>query len=273
METKSSARQPAGSTGVLRLLTWNLQVGIPTERPRHYLTRGWRHVLPARAPESDLDRIATSLRGYDLVALQEVDSGSLRTGYVDQVRVLAERGGFPWWYRQINRDLGHVAQHSNALLTQNKPLTVSRHRLPGRIPGRGALLATFGDPADPLAVLVAHLSLGRAARDEQFAFVRELLRGYRQVVVMGDLNAPVDPLDRSNPLVRAGLRPVHADLPTFPSWRPRRNLDHILVSEDIRVQWAGVLDGAVSDHLPLATEIVVSGSGSGDTRDRSPAAA
>ncbi|PYA79799.1 endonuclease, partial [Pseudomonas aeruginosa] len=32
--------------GRLRLLSFNIQVGISTERYRHYLTRGWQHLLP-----------------------------------------------------------------------------------------------------------------------------------------------------------------------------------------------------------------------------------
>ena len=34
--------------GRLRLLSFNIQVGISTERYRHYLTRGWQHLLPTR---------------------------------------------------------------------------------------------------------------------------------------------------------------------------------------------------------------------------------
>ena len=29
--------------GLLRLLSFNIQVGISTERYRHYVTRGWKH--------------------------------------------------------------------------------------------------------------------------------------------------------------------------------------------------------------------------------------
>ena len=50
--------------GRLRLLSFNIQVGISTERYRHYLTRGWQHLLPTRAgdqPEADR-RTARRLR-------------------------------------------------------------------------------------------------------------------------------------------------------------------------------------------------------------------
>ncbi len=40
--------KPAGlpADGRLRLLSFNIQVGISTQRYHHYLTRGWQHLLP-----------------------------------------------------------------------------------------------------------------------------------------------------------------------------------------------------------------------------------
>jgi endonuclease/exonuclease/phosphatase family metal-dependent hydrolase len=44
-------------------------------------------------------------------------------------------------------------------------------------------------------------------------------------------------------------------MPTFPSWKPRRALDHILTSADIHLDKVWTLPQAFSDHLPLAAEI------------------
>jgi endonuclease/exonuclease/phosphatase family metal-dependent hydrolase len=44
-------------------------------------------------------------------------------------------------------------------------------------------------------------------------------------------------------------------LKTFPSWRPARNLDHILVSPALRIVDAEVVAYALSDHLPLSMEV------------------
>src|SRR5690606_39930461 len=74
----------------LRLLTFNIQVGINTSSYHHYLTRSWQHFLPNRRRYENLDRIATLLSQYDVVALQECDGGSLRSGYINQVQYLAE---------------------------------------------------------------------------------------------------------------------------------------------------------------------------------------
>jgi endonuclease/exonuclease/phosphatase family metal-dependent hydrolase len=42
---------------------------------------------------------------------------------------------------------------------------------------------------------------------------------------------------------------------TFPSWRPNRKLDHILVSPSLRLAKAEVLNYAHSDHLPISVEL------------------
>lgn len=79
----------------LRLLSFNIQVGISTERYRHYLTRSWQHLLPHTGRSGNLQKIGDLLGDFDLVALQEADGGSLRSGYVNQVEHLAHLGAFP----------------------------------------------------------------------------------------------------------------------------------------------------------------------------------
>ncbi len=70
-------------------------MGISTGRYHHYLTRSWQHFLPHSGRATNLQRIGALLGDYDLVALQEVDGGSLRSGYVNQVEHLAQLGASP----------------------------------------------------------------------------------------------------------------------------------------------------------------------------------
>ena len=128
----------------LRLLSYNIQAGVYTQRYRQYLTQSWKHVLPHRERLLNLNRIASMIHGYDLVGLQEVDSGSLRSGFVDQTEYLAHRAGFPHWYKQVNRSHGKFAQHSNGLLSRIRHTHIEEHKLPG-LPGRGAIIANYGE--------------------------------------------------------------------------------------------------------------------------------
>ncbi len=239
----------------LRVLSYNIQAGVDTQHYRHYLTQSWKHVLPHRERLLNLNRIATLLSDYDLVGLQEVDSGSLRSGFVDQTEYLAHRAGFPYWFQQVNRSLGKLAQHSNGLLSRQRPRSVSEHRLPG-LPGRGAILAHYGH-GDGVVVCIMHLALGRRARMRQMAYIGERLQEYTHAIVMGDLNCGCDSREIRYLMARVGLREPSCEKSTFPSWRPMRKIDHILVSESLEIRNPRVVDYPLSDHLPIGIDVVI----------------
>lgn len=238
----------------LRMLSFNIQVGITTQQYGHYLTRSWQHLLPAASRQKNLNRIAQLIRDYDLVGLQEVDGGSLRSGFVNQIEYLAEQGRFPWWYQQLNRNLGQFAQHSNGLLSRCPPHSIEDHKLPGLIPGRGAIVAEFGEE-NPLLVVILHLALSRRGREYQLQYIREVIDQYESVVLMGDMNAHTSELLHNSPLEGAGLHNASQDVVTFPSWKPKKSLDHIFLSASLRAIRAEVLPFPQSDHLPVAVEI------------------
>ena len=239
--------------GLLRLLSFNIQVGISTARYHHYLTRSWQHLLPHTGRAGNLQRIGALLGDYDLVALQEVDGGSLRSGYVNQVQHLAELGAFPYWYQQLNRNLGRFAQHSNGVLSRLRPSHLEDHPLPGPA-GRGAVLLRFGDGEDALTVINMHLALGARVRTRQLAYVRELIQDARHVVLMGDMNTHAVDLLENSPLRDLGLVAPQIEA-TFPSWRPQRCLDHILLSPSLALERVEVVSQPISDHLPVAVDI------------------
>ena len=60
----ASTGLPADSR--LRLLSFNIQVGISTEKYRHYLTRGWQHLLPHTGRAGNLQKIGDLLGDFDL---------------------------------------------------------------------------------------------------------------------------------------------------------------------------------------------------------------
>lgn len=251
---------PAGAdedaaTRPLQLLSFNIQAGIAGTRYRDYLTQSWQHLLPSARRMGNLDLIARLISRFDMVGLQEVDAGSLRSGFVNQAEYLALRAGFPNWHHQLNRDLGKFAQHSNALLSRYCPTALDAHRLPGLFPGRGVLSATFGTSPDTLVLLIVHLALGQRARRQQLAYIADLARDHPHVIVMGDLNSPLRQWQDVGPLRALHLHSPAQDLPTFPSWRPQRGIDHILVGPTLRVDHVSTLPCSYSDHLPLAMEV------------------
>jgi endonuclease/exonuclease/phosphatase family metal-dependent hydrolase len=168
---KPAARdEPAKATAQLRLLSSNILAGGSVGRYRHYVTQSLKQMLPSRSKRGNLDSFAGLLADFDIVGLQEADAGSLRSGFVNQTQYLAEAAGFAYWSHQPNRKIAQFAASSNGLLTRIKPDEVLDYPLPGRIPGRGALWVRFGKGDATLVLVVAHLSLGPAARKRQLAF-------------------------------------------------------------------------------------------------------
>ncbi|HVL02372.1 MAG TPA: endonuclease/exonuclease/phosphatase family protein [Dongiaceae bacterium] len=240
---------------VLRLLSYNIQAAIGTSSFHHYVTRSWRHVLPDWRGLQRLDRIAQVLAHYDLVSLQEVDGGSLRSGFVNQVAYLAELARFDYWYQQLNRNLGKLGQYSNGVLSRFVPYEIEDHKLPG-LKGRGAIVAKYGDAENTLVLVNLHLALSEKARFRQLGYVRELIQHYEHVVVMGDMNCRSDQII-DTPLRDTHLLQVTGDHHTYPSWNPTRNIDHILVSPSLKINHVKVLDYDYSDHRPIAMEVQV----------------
>jgi endonuclease/exonuclease/phosphatase family metal-dependent hydrolase len=243
----------------LRLLSYNMQVALPTRHYGDYLAGAWRHVLPpaARGARQRLERIAELVVPYDFVALQEADAGSLRTRGVNQLEFLAHRAGFAHWGLSVTRDLHPLARHSLGFLSRLTPRRVQEHRLPARIPGRSALAVELGPEAGGLVLMLTHLSLGENARRRQLEFLSQRVPPDRPFVLIGDLNCGPEDLRRHGALRAAGLH-VHTDTPaTYPSWRPYRCLDHVLWSRHLRLRKLEALPQTASDHLPLAAELVV----------------
>ena len=245
---------PADDSRRLQLLSCNILAGGSVRRYRDYVTHSWKHVLPT-GKRANLDVLARVIGEFDLVGLQEADAGSLRSGFLNQTQYLAEAAEFPFWSHQPNRRVSRLATSSNGLLARMQPDEVLDYPLPGRIPGRGALWARFGSGDDALVVVVAHLSLGPTARMRQLGFIAELVGTHPNVVLMGDLNTSPGSAELKMLYSRTALEPSQESPATFPSWRPTRAIDHILVSGSIEVERRWALSHPVSDHLPVAASI------------------
>ncbi|MBS0568213.1 MAG: endonuclease/exonuclease/phosphatase family protein [Proteobacteria bacterium] len=247
--------EKSAASSRLKLISCNILAGGSVRKYRHYVTEGWKQVLPMRSKRENLDRLANLLAGFDIVGLQEADAGSLRSGFLNQTEYLSERAGFPYWSHQPNRKIARFAASSNGLLTRLKPAEVRDYALPSRIPGRGAMWTRFDLGGEELIVVVVHLSLGPQARARQLGFIADLIWSSPHAVLMGDFNCALDSPEMIQLRRRTGLTPGRDVPPTFPSWRPRRAIDHILVSEKMEIDKLYTLPHAVSDHLPIAAEI------------------
>jgi len=244
-------------TRQLRLLSANIQAGSSTRGYHDYVARSWSHVLPAGNKRNSLDAIAQLAGEHDIVGLNESDPGSLRSGFTNQTHYLAQRAGFDYWSHQPNRRVGGVASSANGLLSRLEPKEVIDHALPGRIAGRGVLLARYGEGDKGLLIAVAHLSLGANSRAAQLGFIAELLHDHPNAVLMGDFNCSIDVPEMRALFRNTRLQPPDGEVRTFPSWRPQRAIDHILVGDGLKTTNARARPAAASDHLALSLDLHV----------------
>jgi endonuclease/exonuclease/phosphatase family metal-dependent hydrolase len=237
----------------MRLLSANIQAGSSTSAYSEYVTRSWSHVFH-HGKQLNLDKLAKIAEPYDVVGLQESDPGSLRSGFTNQADYLAEAARFPYWTHQPNRRISRIAGSGNAILSRHEPVELLDYALPGRIAGRGVLLATFGKGPDKWQLAVTHLSLGAKSRHLQIGFLAELLADSKRLVLMGDFNCDSDAPEMRALYRQTVLKPPPHKLCTFPSWAPQRCLDHVLAGGFTVTDYTATA-AAGSDHMAVSVEL------------------
>jgi endonuclease/exonuclease/phosphatase family metal-dependent hydrolase len=242
------------SLAPLRILSCNIQAGSRTRAYREYVTRSWSHVLP-NGKRSNLNDLSQLVSNYDIVGLQESDPGSLRSGFDNQSDILAEAAKFPYRSHQSNRRIGRIASSGNALLSRVEPTEMLDYVLPGRLAGRGVLIASFGEGKQRWQLAVTHLSLGVKSRELQCHFLAELFGDTRRLILMGDFNCEPDAPEMQVLYRRTRLQIPKPYVATFPSWGPKRSLDHILCAGFDISDYATVV-AAGSDHLGVSATLL-----------------
>lgn len=209
----------------------------------------------------DLERIARVVQSVepDLVALQEVDRGTARTGQVDQPAELARLTGLNVAFGGNIRHQG--GDYGNAVLTRHEIRRQQNHLLPSPHGGerRGVLEVEVELPEQrpPLVLLATHFDFrpDNAERLASVATIEKLLAagGPRPALLAGDLNAT--PTSAAiTALAEHWTATTSRELPTSPADNPRRQIDYVWLRpvERWRVVETRVLDEAVaSDHRAI----------------------
>jgi len=236
------------------LASFNIQAGIGSRKPRHLITHGLRYALPHREAESTLDAIAETIASWDIVVLQELELGGLRSGGRNQLLWLAQKARFSHFAALRTRRIGRLAQIGIGILSRYPILRLFEHRLPGSRHGRGAIEAEILWAHEPITVIATHLSLRRRARWAQMFYLASLIRAQRTVLA-GDLNCAPRAPEMRWLLAHTPLRAPRITPPSWPSWAPLRAIDHVLTTPDLRLDRVFVPDVRLSDHRPIVAEI------------------
>lgn len=221
----------------------------------------------------DIDRIVGVIGEHepDIVCLQELDVGRLRTGMVDQAQAIADRLSMTSRFHPAMAVEAEL--YGDAILTPHPERLIRADALPTvkGIPGlepRGAIWSMIEIDGAPVNVINTHLGLvPREQRAQATALSGAGWAGDCQgaTIVAGDFNAtsitrPYQIMTRGleDAQRRLGLKPT---VKTFPSGFPAIRIDHCFVSPEVRV--TGVrstfspLARVASDHLPLIVDFEI----------------
>lgn len=232
----------------MRILSYNIQAAIHSTSYLSYTWQWPRQILPNRAKDANLARIADFINGFDVVCLQEIELGGLRNGFKSQAEQLLAMTDFRHAAFQTNRRLSRLSLHGNLILSKQAANVVLDTPLPGQIRGRGIIAIEQGG----IVVATTHLSLGKLDQYRQLRFIRDKLKPFPRALLTGDLNC-----ERHAPaltiLTDHGYRLLGDNTPTFPSWKPKKSLDHAL-GKGVHAT-SRVIAFSGSDHLPLDIRI------------------
>ncbi len=248
-----TAIQAKATTGdTLRVMTYNIHHCNPPSKEA------------AGTIELSTTASVISKENPDMVALQEVDVNTKRSGFTDQAQLLAQKlGMFAYFGKAINYDGGGygVAILSKFALSNSavyplpetaNPSSEDRVLAVSSINFRNGKTIYFGS---------THLDVSNAGnRDLQAAEINRIASLQSQpFIVAGDMNA--DPQSNTIQILEQKFTRTCTICDfTIPVNNPTKTIDHIAYSKGatISVRFTkAIQEKYASDHLPVITELII----------------
>src|SRR5512135_2499398 len=221
----------------MRLLLYNIRYATGTGAAFHLPVPGAGYL---RSNPRVLDGITRFIKSVDpdIVGLIEVDTGSIRSGRVNQAEVIAESLGHYSTYQckygtnSLNTFVPIVNKQANAFLAAPR---VDGERFHYFYTGIKRLIIEL--ELDDVCVFLVHLSLKFRHRHAQLRQVYELVkRSHKPVIVGGDFNTFWGDNEMALFMEASGLRSANRErLASYPARNPRLELDFILYTRGIEI--------------------------------------
>lgn len=243
----------------MRFLLYNIRYGAGTGRKFH---------LPApysgylKRTENNLERIIEFIKSVrpDIVGLIEVDIGSFRSHKNNQAEVIArEMEHFHVYESKYSAD--SIAQkvpvlnkQGNAVLTNRDIVSRKFHYF-----NEGIKRLVIEIELEEVSIFLVHLSLKFRHRHNQLQDLYTMVsETEKPKIVAGDFNVFWGDKELQLFLAATGLRNANCfGEPSHPSSSPRRQLDYIFHSEEIRSRGFRIPQVQYSDHSPLVCDFEV----------------
>ncbi|MBO4647040.1 MAG: endonuclease/exonuclease/phosphatase family protein [Lentisphaeria bacterium] len=241
----------------MKFLVYNIAYG--TGAPRSRLDQVISLPRYLHTGRSHLEDVITGIarRAPDVTGLLEVDNGSFRTGYHSQGEQIARAlhqhvySAVKYEPGSLSRKIPILRRQTNVFLSPEKQLPCAFHYL-----SAGMKRLAMEIQVNGVRFFLLHLSLRRPVRERQLRDLRELIEPVRTpFLIGGDFNVFAGRGELESFMAELGLNSANErDLPTFPSWCPKKQLDYILYSKGIDPVRFEVGNECASDHLPVLFE-------------------
>ena len=248
----------------MRLVLYNIRYATGTGPSFHLPLPGAGYLRPNRRVLNGLTEFLRR-QDADVIGLIEVDTGSVRSGMVNQAEYIATSLGHYSTYEckygaaSVNNFLPIVRKQANAFLAAPR---VHGERFHYFDSGIKRLIIEL--ELEEVCVFLVHLSLKYRHRQYQLRHLHDLVeKSPKPVIVAGDFNTFWGTHELYLFMRASRLRSANErSLPTYPASAPRAELDFVLVSERIEVTAFSVPDIRLSDHRPLVCDFKVQGAAS-----------
>jgi endonuclease/exonuclease/phosphatase family metal-dependent hydrolase len=193
--------------------------------------------------------------------LIEVDAGSFRCGKSNQAKAIArEMQHFhvyqsKYSYDSMAQKVPVLNKQGNAILTNREIVSQKFHYFHD-----GFKRLVIELELETFSIFLVHLSIKFRHRQYQLQDLHALLKNINKpVIVAGDFNVLWGDRELQLFLAATGLRNANSNgQPSHPSRAPRRQLDYIFHSSEIRVTHFQIPKVKFSDHSPLVCDFDVS---------------
>ena len=245
----------------MRLVIYNIRYATGTGPSFHLPLPGAGYLRPNRRVLNGLTEFLRR-QDADVIGLIEVDTGSVRSGMVNQAEYIATSLGHYSTYEckygaaSMNNFLPIVRKQANAFLAAPR---VHGERFHYFDSGIKRLIIEL--ELEEVCVFLVHLSIKYRHRQYQLRYLHDLIaKSHKPVIVTGDFNTFWGTDEIYLFMRAAGLRSANEkNVPSFPARIPRIELDFVLVSKEIEITHFEVPDVRWSDHRPVLCDFNVRG--------------
>jgi endonuclease/exonuclease/phosphatase family metal-dependent hydrolase len=241
----------------MRLLLYNIRYGTGSGGIFHLPWSGYFY-----ATGNNLKKITEFIKSQkpDIVGLVEVDAGSYRSKGLNQAELIAGAIGhyhvFESKYSNpsFGRRMPVMNKQVNAILCNE----IIRHQKAHYF-DKGIKRLVIELELDNLVIFLVHLSLSFSTRHCQLGDLYALVKNTKKpCLVAGDFNAYNGDREMRLFLAATGLMNACPDgQPSYPSWSPKKQLDFIFHSQEIKINNFTVPRLTLSDHLPLVCDFTL----------------